>query len=229
MAIQDDLKAAKAFKDSLIGVRAAVKQLATKTGVSERDAANWLALKGAHAQLPAYLLFPLGYTNEKLSLSADKRGVWHYQEVYDELLTIAYPDKFQELVDALAFPPAPPPAHAAWEMSEFDAFVLDNGALQSEVEAEGAEAPLTVDTPPRAGVIELRKDKLRAAILARFDDPHNIPVGDKAKLRNEMCAADPRSFTPSTFDKAWQDLSTSGDIAIANKETFQGARGSPSE
>jgi|GEM_PF-4077363 len=229
MAIQEDLNKAKAFKDSLIGVRAAVRQLAANTNVSEKDAADWLALKGAHAQLPAYLLFPLGYTNEKLSLSADKRGVWHYQEVYDELLAIAYPDPLRELVDVFAFPAHPPSAHAAWVRSELDAFVLDNGALQTEVGKEGGGPAFAVDISPRTGVLEMRKDKLRAAILARFDDPRNIPVGDKSKLRNEMCTVDPRSFTPSTFDKAWQDLSTSGDIAIANKETFQGARVSPSE
>lgn len=217
MALKVDLKAAKDSAAALISVRAAVAELARSCGTTEAEAAHWLALQRVHEQLPAYLLYPLGYATSKLVLSADRRGVWQYDAVYDELVAIAYPPPFVGLLDAYMDHSKPPPVRVAWVRDEFQEFVVAHGGT-TEAMPSAASGNALHDEP--RGVGEMRRDKLLAEIQARFVDPMHIPLGEKARLGQDLCRSDPKGFTPSTFDKAWQELSTSGEIAIENKETF---------
>ncbi|HEY5851072.1 MAG TPA: hypothetical protein VIT62_09970 [Lysobacter sp.] len=225
MAIHEDLQEAKAGSGTMISVSAAVRRLADQASVSAQDAAHWLALKGAHRQVPAYMVYPLGYDHEKLVLSTDERGVWHYQAVYDELLAIAYKDNLVVLMGSMSAWTKMPRARVAWVKAEIDAFIAENGGVPSQT--GGAESPATADPRSRggAGIMEMRKDKLEAAINQVVDDPMNIPVGVKVRLKKDLCMQDPGTFTASTFDKAWSDLSASGQIGIVGKETFRGDGG----
>jgi hypothetical protein len=222
VGIKEDLQEALEGAASLVKVTQVVAELARDTGVSQAEAAHWLALKGAHSQVPAYLLHPLGHGKEKLPLAYDEKGAMHYKKVYEALFDAAFPPKMigalAILGESLSARQAPrPKPEPAWVRSEIQAFIGENDGAQSEPEVREYAND---NDGQGTGILELREDKLLAAVGASFDDPLCIPLGGKADLKKQLCSSDPKTFTGSTFDKAWSALSTAGKIAVAGKETY---------
>ena len=224
MSIKEDLEGAAAQAALLVTVKQAVHDLAHASGVTDQEAAQWLALKGVHQRVPGYLLHPLKYADE-LPLSRDEAGVLHYQKIYDALLAIVYPPSgLQLLMDSLAQPGKPPAPRAAWVASEVEAFVIEHGGKSDAV--HGRHPDGAIDEAVRAvgdtGIRKVRTDKLLAALRARCDDLLAIPMSTKSEVRHALCATDPRTFTVATFNAAWSELSTGGFLAIEGKAIYAG-------
>lgn len=227
MSIKDDLEQAKSAADALVTVKAAVGQLAKANRITGAQAAHWLVLKGVHQQVPAYHLYPLGYAKEKLPLTHDRKG---YQAVYDALFELVNPSilSLAPILMGVLAEKRPDP-EVTWVRSEIQAFIVQNGGAYNETEMEGGEVSArgaASISNGDSGVRQVRKDKLLAALRASYEDIMTIPLGGKTATKSSLCDSDPQTFTDSTFDAAWKELSTSSVIAVVGKEAY--AKGSSS-
>lgn len=221
MSIQEDLKQAKSEADALVTVKDAVAQFANVARITNAQAAHWLVLKGVHQQVPAYLLYPLGYAKTKLPLTQDRKG---YQAVYDSLFEVVNPSMLSLAPVLMGMLQArKPDPEVTWVRSEIQAFIVQNGGANTEAKMDEGDVPTrgAVSTANGdSGIRQVRKDKLLAALRSAYDDIMHIPVGGKATTKSMLCDSDPQTFTDSTFDAAWKELSASDAIAIVGKESF---------
>jgi len=227
VSIKDDLEHAQSEADALVTVEEAVDELARVARITSAQAAHWLVLKGVHQQVPAYHLYPLGYAKEKLPLTHDRKG---YQAVYDALFGVVNPSilSLAPILMGVLSEKRPDP-EVTWVRSEIQAFIVQNGGAYAEAEMDGGEVSargVAGTSNGDSGIKQVRKDKLLAGLRATYDDIMNIPVGGKATTKSTLCDSDPQTFTDSTFDAAWKELSVSGVIAIVGKEAY--AKGSSS-
>lgn len=79
---------------------------------------------------------------------------------------------------------------------------------------------LADDTPEQLTKRERQIRAILAAIDAEELDRMAVPTKRKAAIKKKLCAEQPALFTPSALDRAWNCASTTGRLAIEDKDRY---------
>lgn len=103
MSIREDLAAARAEYENYIPIKIAVEELASHSGVTVREVAQWLLNKMADSDIRAFVRYRASYLVEEVQRGDDKAGRRPYKAVREYLTRIVLPEQrgIFALIDAI--------------------------------------------------------------------------------------------------------------------------------